>query len=64
MDRVFTCPICIAAAIKYLDGERVDQYELFDYVDSSGSVSALNEDEDGLVPIADVLRSLSDDLPF
>ena len=65
-DRVFTCPICIRAALQFWDGEGVDQYELFEYLDKESSVSALDEDEDTLTPIAEVLRSLAvlDDLPF
>jgi len=38
------------AAIQFWDGEGVDQHEMFDQVDSRGSVSALDEDEDGLTP--------------
>ena len=48
-----------------MDGERVDQRELFDKIDTTGSVSALNEDEDGLVHISKVLEALGDQgLPF
>ena len=66
-DRVFTCPICCRAALRFFEGERVDQAELFAYVDKQSSVSALHRDRDGFVPIADVLRSIElplDDLPF
>jgi len=64
--QVFTCPECVRAALLCMDGHRVDQGEMFDDLDSRGSVSALDEDEDGLVPIQEVLRSLQalDDLPF
>ncbi len=64
-DRVFTCPVCVAAALRYWDGDRVDQCELFDHVDSASSVSGSVSGE-GLTPIADVLRSLAvaDGLPF
>jgi len=64
-DRVFTCPICCRAALRFWDGERVDQGEMFAQVDKVSSVSGLVEGE-GLVPIAEVLRSLADadGLPF
>ena len=52
------------AAIQFWDGEGVDQHEMFEYVDTTGSVSALSRGRGELTPIADVLRSLSDDLPF
>ena len=58
------CPVCITAALRFYDGERVDQHELFEYVDSRGSVSALDEDEDGLVHISKVIEVVVDDLPF
>jgi len=63
--RVFTCPECINAALRYWDGEGVDQHELFTEVDSTRSMSAPRTEAD-LTPIADVLRSLADadDLPF
>jgi len=64
-DRVFTCPVCLGAAIRYWDGDRVDQRELFGEFDTTGSVSALNEDEDGPVHISKVLEALGDQgLPF
>jgi len=64
-DRVFTCPECVGAALRWWDGERVDQTELFDDIDTTGSVSALDEDEDGLVHISKVLEALGDQgLPF
>ena len=46
--------------------EALAQLELFPEVDSRGSVSALDEDEDGLVHISRIepVRSLSDGLPF
>ena len=65
-DRVFTCPICTRAALRFWAGEVVDQGELFEYLDRPGSVSA-DEDEDGFTHIAEVLRSSGyhpDDLPF
>ena len=62
--RVFTCPVCCGAAFRYWDGEGVDQYELFEYVDSRGSVSALSRGRGELTPIADVLEVVLDDLPF
>ena len=64
--RVYTCPVCISAALRFWDGEGVDQYELFEQVDSLGSVSALSRGRGELTPIADVLRSLADadGLPF
>ena len=63
--RTFTCPECVRAALKAMDGERVDQHELFVHVDRPSSVSAVDEDEDGLVPISKVLESLGHQgLPF
>jgi len=62
--RCFTCPDCIGAAIRYWDGEGVDQHEMFEYVDTPGSVSAMGRGRGQLTPIADVLRSGSSDLPF
>ncbi len=63
--QVFTCPECVRAALRFWDGERVDQAELFDEVDTTGSVSALDEDEDGLVHISKVVEVIYlDDLPF
>ena len=64
--QVFTCPECVRAALFFMDGYRLAQGEIFCEVDTLGSVSALDEDEDGLTPIADVLRSFEvlDDLPF
>ena len=63
-DSVFTCPECIRAALRAMDGERVDQHELFAHVDSTGSVSVMDEDEDGLVPINAILPVVLDGLPF
>ena len=65
-DRVFTCPICCSAALRYFEGERVDQGELFAHVDRVGSVSASGRGRGGLVPIADVLEAsrVLDGLPF
>jgi len=65
-DRVFTCPECVGAALRAMAGEAVDQHELFDYLDSSGSMSDLSRAEAELTPIAEVLRSLAeaDGLPF
>ena len=62
--QVFTCPECMRAALLFHAGERVDQHEMFDYLDTTGSMSALDEDEDGLVHIASVLEVVLDDLPF
>ena len=64
--QVFTCPECVRAALLFMDGYRVAQGEIFDEVDTLGSVSALDEDEDGLTSIQEVLRSLEvlDGLPF
>ena len=51
--------------IRYADGERVDQHELFEYLDSTGSVRALDEDEDGLVHISEIIPEVIEDgLPF
>jgi len=61
---VRTCPECVGVALRFLDGEALDQYELFEYVDSRVSVSALSRSRSELTPIADVLRSLANDLPF
>ena len=64
-DSVFTCPECVGVALRAMDGQGVDQHELFEYVDSTCSVSAMDEDEDGLVPIREILESLSSQgLPF
>ena len=62
--QVFTCPECVRAALQFMAGHALDQHELFDEVDTTGSVSALDEDEDGLVPIASILEVVLDDLPF
>ena len=66
--RTFTCPVCIRAALRYWDGEGVDQTEMFAQVDSTRSMSAPRSRAE-LTPIADVLRSLgpsygAEDLPF
>ena len=65
-DRVFTCPVCVGAALRYWDGEGVDQYELFEYVDSQSSMRGLTRDEGCLTHISEVLRSSvgAEDLPF
>ncbi len=64
-DSVFTCPECVGAALRAMDGERVDQCEMFEYVDSTGSVSALSRSRSELTHIADVLESVvPDGLPF
>jgi len=55
------------AAIQFWDGEGVDQHEMFDQVDSRGSVSALDEDEDGLTLVRNIVKFpeiVVDDLPF
>jgi len=64
--QVFTCPECMRAAIQFWDGEGVDQTEMFDDLDTLGSVSALSRSRSELTPIASVLRSLAelDGLPF
>ncbi len=63
-DQVFTCPECMGFIIRFADGERVDQHELFEYLDSTGSVSALSRSRGGLTPIKQVLEVVLDDLPF
>ena len=65
-DRTFTCSVCIAAANRFWDGEGVDQFELFEYLDRQSSMSGLTRDESDLTYISSVLRSLAeaDDLPF
>ena len=62
----YTCPLCIAAAIRFHSGERVAQSEMFRQVDDQGSVSALSRSGGEPVHISKVLRSLADadDLPF
>ena len=62
--RVFTCSVCIAAAVRYWDGERVDQCEMFEYVDSPSSVRGLTETETDLTHISKVLKGLADADPF
>ena len=62
--QVFTCPECMRAALQFWDGQAVDQYEMFEYVDKQGSVSALSRGRGELAHIADVLRSSAEDLPF
>ena len=64
--RVFTCPECMGFIIRFADGERVDQHELFDYVDSTGSVRASSRAGGQLVHISRVLRGSAgaDSLPF
>jgi len=63
--QVFTCPECCRAALRMMDGERVDQGELFEYVDKDVSMSGKGTGT-GLIHISDVLRSWSSDqdLPF
>ena len=51
------------AAIQFWDGEGVDQHEMFEYLDTTGSMSALSRSRSELTHIADVLSSL-DELPF
>ena len=65
-DVVRTCPVCCAAALRYWDGEGVDQYEMFEYVDKESSMRGLTRDEGDLTHISSVLRSLAeaDGLPF
>jgi len=63
-DRVFTCPECVGFALDMMNGYRVDQGELFEYLDSTGSVSALSRSRSELIPIAKVLEVVLDDLPF
>ncbi len=55
----------MGAALRYWDGEGVDQFEMFRHVDKPSSVSAPRS-RSQLTPIAEVLRSLADadDLPF
>ena len=65
--RVFTCPVCCSAALRFHSGEGVDQHELFEYLDSNRSVRAMDEDEDtgGLVHVSRILSEIVvDDLPF
>ncbi len=63
--QVFTCPECIRAAIRFWDGEGVDQLELFAQVDSIGSVSALSRAGGQLVHISEIVESvIPDGLPF
>ena len=60
------CPKCIAAAVRFHVGERVDQFEMFEYVDSTSSMSALGRGRGELTHISKVLSSAfgADDLPF
>ena len=65
--RCFTCPECIAAASGFWAGQGVDQFELFEYLDSSGSVSALSRESSGLTRISEIKKFpeiVVDDLPF
>ncbi len=64
--RVFTCPECITAANRFWDGERVAQHELFDDLDTPGSVSELARSRSELTHISEVLRPYIEDdgLPF
>ena len=65
--QVFTCPECVRAALQFWDGEGVDQYEMFGYLDSSGSVSALSRSRRGLTHISEIAKVpeiVVDDLPF
>ncbi len=48
--RVFTCPVCVQAALRFHRGERVDQLEAFEYVDREISVSGLLEGEGVVSP--------------
>ena len=66
-DSVFTCPECVAAAIRFMGGERVDQAELFSEIDSTSSVSGLPRPRSKLTHISEVLRPYvqpDDGLPF
>ena len=58
--------MCIAAALRFHDGEGVDQYELFEYLDETRSVSDAGEGEGELTHISKILPSVlsADDLPF
>ena len=62
--RVFTCPECCRAALRRWDGERVDQHEMFEYLDNRVSMSAVDEDEGGLTHISKVLKGLAEADPF
>ena len=64
--RVFTCPECVGAALRWWDGERVDQGELFSDIDTPGSVSGLTRTRSELTHISSVLRPYIEDdgLPF
>ena len=64
--RVFTCPVCCRAALRYWDGERVDQLEVFDEVDNQGSVSVLSRRGGELTHISKIVPIvlLDDGLPF
>ena len=61
--RVYTCPVCVGKALVMMDRE-VAQLEMFPYIDSGSSVSALSRGRGELTPIADVLEGVLDDLPF
>ena len=62
---VFTCPECVAAAQRFHAGERVDQIEVFEYLDGEVSVSALSRagGQDAVLD-EESRSSVEDDLPF
>ena len=47
-----------------MDGERVDQCEMFEYVDRDGSMRGLAQGEGGLRHISEVLKGLAEADPF
>ncbi len=63
-DSVLTCPECIAAALRWGPLGGLAQLSLFAEVDTTGSVSAVDEDEDGLTHISRIVPVVLDGLPF
>ena len=65
-DSVFTCPECVGAAIRFRSGERVDQAELFEYLDRDSSMRGLARGSGDLIHISEVLSPYleEDGLPF
>ena len=62
--RVFTCPECVGAALLGMEGHALDQHELFDEVDSTGSMRGLPRAEGQLTHVSSIVPVVLDGLPF
>jgi len=61
---VFTCSDCVGAALRFWSGEKVDQHEMFEYVDRESSVRGLAPGDGDMTHISDVLKGLAEADPF